>query len=414
MFYDLNVPWSATDAQLPRTLAFLDELGYNVVALNHTISGKLPAQISCPIPDPLPYKDLPVKLEIRRRVTLTLTDSYQNARLAELARAYDILAVRPVDERTLQLACGSLDCDIISLDLTQRFPFYFRYKMLSEAIRSGKRFELCYSQGLLGDTSARRNLISNATQLIRASRGRGLIISSEAKAAVGCRGPWDAINLATIWGLGQERGFEAMSKEARNVVVTAQLKRTSYRGVIDVVYGGEKPAPVEKNDEQKPESSKSKNKQPAVVNGQKRKAEALGTDPTEVAEQLISKREAKRRAKQARLSAGDGEKGTATESAIIQPTAPNGQKRKAEALGSDDPKATRKAKEARVDAAEGDTDIVSANTAAVHPPSNGQKHMEGVLGSQHAETNAKGARLDAANIEGDALPGSAEVATSAT
>ena len=42
MFYDLNVPWTPQDAQLPRTLAFLQELGYNVVALNHTISGKLP------------------------------------------------------------------------------------------------------------------------------------------------------------------------------------------------------------------------------------------------------------------------------------------------------------------------------------------------------------------------------------
>lgn len=47
MFYDLNVPYAANDAQLPRTLAFLSELGYNVVALNHSISGKLPAQIVC-------------------------------------------------------------------------------------------------------------------------------------------------------------------------------------------------------------------------------------------------------------------------------------------------------------------------------------------------------------------------------
>jgi hypothetical protein len=45
MFYDLNVAWSASDSQLPRTLAFLDELGYNVVALNHTISGKLPTTL---------------------------------------------------------------------------------------------------------------------------------------------------------------------------------------------------------------------------------------------------------------------------------------------------------------------------------------------------------------------------------
>jgi len=45
MFYDLNIPYVANDAHLPRTLAFLSELGYGVVALNHTIIGKLPAQM---------------------------------------------------------------------------------------------------------------------------------------------------------------------------------------------------------------------------------------------------------------------------------------------------------------------------------------------------------------------------------
>ncbi|KAK3621376.1 RNA-binding RNA processing protein rpp1 [Elasticomyces elasticus] len=305
MFYDLNVPYAQGDATLPRTLAFINELGYNVVALNHSIAGKLPAQISCAIPDPLPFKDLPPKLEIRRRVTLTLTESYQNARLAELARAYNILAVRPIDERTLQLACGSLDCDIISLDLTQRLPFYFKFKMLSEAVKSGKRLELCYSQGVLGDSSARRNLISNATQLIRASRGRGLIISSEAKAAVGCRGPWDAINLATIWGLAQDRGFEAMSKEARGVVVSAQLKRTGYRGVIDMVYGGEKPALSEIAGQ----GSAVKGKQQVP----KRKA-----DDGEAVEKPISKREAKRRKHEARMSGGTNP-GTSNRDGPTQP-----------------------------------------------------------------------------------------------
>jgi len=238
-------------------------------------------------------------------VTLTLTESYQNARLAELAKAYDILAVRPIDERSLQLACSSLECDIISLDLSQRIGFYFKFKMLSEAIKSGKRFEICYSQGLMGDSSARRNLISNATQLIRASRGRGLIISSEAKAAVGCRGPWDAVNLATVWGLSQERGFEAVSKEARSVVVTAQLKRTGYRGVIDVVYGGEKPEVV-KEIEQGKESGKAKQKQ-AAVNGQKRKAQEDVDGGAETGEQPISKREAKRRAKKARMAGAEAD-----------------------------------------------------------------------------------------------------------
>jgi ribonuclease P/MRP protein subunit RPP1 len=45
MFYDLNLPWSANDPNLTKTLAFSQELGYNVVALNHTMSGKLPTDL---------------------------------------------------------------------------------------------------------------------------------------------------------------------------------------------------------------------------------------------------------------------------------------------------------------------------------------------------------------------------------
>lgn len=48
MFYDLNVQWtSAKDPELPRTLAFLAELGYNIVALNYSITGKFPTDLVC-------------------------------------------------------------------------------------------------------------------------------------------------------------------------------------------------------------------------------------------------------------------------------------------------------------------------------------------------------------------------------
>ena len=109
-----------------------------------------------------------------------------------------------------------------------------------------------------------------------------------------CRGPWDVVNLAAVWGLGQERGFEAVSKECRNVVVTAGLKRTSYRGVVDVVYGGEKPAAVVEGE--KEEGGKGEGKE--AVNGQKRKADII-----ESAEKPLSKRQMKRQAHQARLAA---------------------------------------------------------------------------------------------------------------
>ena len=210
-----------------------------------------------------------------------------------------------MDEKTLQLACGSLDCDIISLDLSQRFQFHFKFKTLSEAIKLGKKIEICYGQGLLGDSQGRRNLISNVTQLIRATRARGLIISSEAKAAVACRGPWDAINLAAVWGLGQEKGYEAMTKEARNAVVGAQLKRTSFRGVVNVVYGGEKPTPEAKAAiVEQGKAVKQKAANDKAANGQKRKSDALGTDTNDSSSSVpMSKTQQKKRAKKEKMEA---------------------------------------------------------------------------------------------------------------
>ncbi|KAF2723209.1 PHP domain-like protein [Polychaeton citri CBS 116435] len=307
MFYDLNIPYIPNDAGLVRTLNFSHEVGFNVVALNHTITGNLPTDLTSIIPDTSSIGGIPSGLNVRRRVTLVLTEPLQNARLGELARNYDMLALRPTDEKTLQLACGSYDCDIISLDLTRRFPFPFKFKTFGEAISAGKRIELCYSQGIMGDSQARRNLISNATQIIRATRARGLIMSSEAKSAIGVRGPWDVVNLAAVWGLGQERGFEGITKETRNLVANSQLKRSGFRGVIDIVYGGEKPVREGQQIDGKSVQGKTKQQTP---NGQKRKAEDPAihdVDDIATEEKPLSNREKKRRAKKAKLAPIEGD-----------------------------------------------------------------------------------------------------------
>ncbi|KAI9701640.1 MAG: hypothetical protein M1820_006411 [Bogoriella megaspora] len=239
MFYDLNVRWTPNESELQKSLAFSAELGYNVVALNHNLSGKLPADIVNPIPSPLPFVS-PTALAILRRCTLTLTDPFPNSRIPALQSAYDLLAIRPLDESTFFSACANLECDIISLDLAKRLQFILKFRTIRLAIERGVKFEICYSPGVLAnDASARRNLISNATQLIRATRGRGLVVSSEAGRAVGLRAPWDVVNLCAVWGLGPERGMEAVGKLARSVVVSAKMRRSSYRGIIDIVYGGE-------------------------------------------------------------------------------------------------------------------------------------------------------------------------------
>lgn len=276
-------------------------MGYNTVALDHTIKGKVPATITNQIPLPLTLA-VPPSLRILRRCTLQLSDPGQNHRLSSLASNYDLFAIRPTTEKALQQACQSLECDIISLDLSTRFSFYFKIKTLQSALMRGIKIEICYAPGIINSDggASRRNLISNAAQLIRATRGRGVVISSEAKRALACRGPADVINLAVMWGLGNERGTEAIGREARSVVLQAEMKRRSYQGVVDVIYGGDRPSkPVDA------ESKKSERQEKG-----KRKVEVLEAgDPEIVTPKPPSKREQKRQAKKARLEAAKAVEG---------------------------------------------------------------------------------------------------------
>lgn len=114
--------------------------------------------------------------------------------------------------------------------------------MIGSALERGIKFEICYGHGIYSsDEGARRNLMQNASGLVRSSRGRGLVISSEAQSAIGCRSPYDIINLATLWGLKQDVATEAVTDAARKVVAAAQLRKRSFKGAITLVQGYEKP-----------------------------------------------------------------------------------------------------------------------------------------------------------------------------
>jgi ribonuclease P/MRP protein subunit RPP1 len=308
-FHDLNIPYTSDHASLSHTLAFHAELGYMVVAIAISLpdkSGKLPAT-----PPPVSITNLEIPKSITKvltRATLTIADATNNHRLTQFSPTYNLLALRPTDEKTLQLCCTSLECDLISLDLSQRLGYPLKFKTVSSALQRGIRFEICYSPAIQssGNSEARRNLISGAGQLIRATRGRGMILSSEARNALGVRAPYDVMNLTHIWGLGQERGKEALCEESAKVVRLAGMKRTSFRGVIDIVDDG---APKKQGTMATTNAKDAGKAQADKNNGVKRKASALSipTAPNSTTqsseEKPLSNREKKRRAKKAKLEA---------------------------------------------------------------------------------------------------------------
>lgn len=163
------------------------------------------------------------------------------------------------------------------------------------AVNRGVRFEICYAQGMgvggSGSAEQRRNFISNVVGIVRATKGRGLVVSSGAGDVLGVRGPADVLNLLGVWGLGRERGVEGMGCNPRGVVVNEGLKRRSFRGVVDVVEGGER-AVVQLNKEGVEAAASGSGTQSAGKKEKgkgKRVAEQEGVDGTPV-----SKRQAKR------------------------------------------------------------------------------------------------------------------------
>lgn len=325
-FHDLNVCYTNNAAVSSQTLALLAELEYRVVALSISITSKLPSD--------LPKVDLktikvPNSLTVLSRLTLTINDNAQNHRINSLSNFYDLVAVRPTDDKTFALCCSSLECDLISFDFSSRVNFPIKFKTVASALQRGVRFEICYSPGIVGGNDARRNLISGAAALIRATRGRGIILSSEASSALGLRGPWDVINLANVWGLSQERGKEAICEEAGRVVTLASIKRISFRGVVNVIADGSNEVEISPEEEVEnlhdtpdisldlPQVTVVPSKTPNAAKAKRKASQASlhesqstsATLPQQTSAQTLSKREQKRQAKKARLmrAAGGGQ-----------------------------------------------------------------------------------------------------------
>ncbi len=221
------------------------------------------------------------------------------------------------------------------------------------AVNRGVRFEVCYSQVLQGpapahvlgpkgakggssgqvgnagagvDARARAAFIGNVSSLIRATGGRGIVISSEARSVLGLRGPADVINLLHVWGLPTDRATEGLGVLPRGVVINEGLRRSGFRGVVDIVgvadrvqvdvemgEDGDGSAEATSGIAQGNEGKKNKNQEMNGPRGKKRKSgddvETLATGG-EGEEQPMSKRQAKKlRAALRKKQAEDGTTG---------------------------------------------------------------------------------------------------------
>jgi ribonuclease P/MRP protein subunit RPP1 len=80
------------------------------------------------------------------------------------------------------------------LDLGSRLPFRIKNGPVNLAITRGMYFEIRYAPAIR-DQNSRKNLIANAMALVKVTKGKNLILTSEAAAALEIRAPHDIVNL---------------------------------------------------------------------------------------------------------------------------------------------------------------------------------------------------------------------------
>ncbi|XP_062509357.1 ribonuclease P protein subunit p30-like [Corticium candelabrum] len=171
-------------------------------------------------------------LNVYTRLTAVLSEqSHIQVLSQDAAKSYDLVAVQPQTDKLFRQCCGSLDIDIIALDMTQRLPFYLRPPQVRQATDRGIHFEILYSP-MIADSTARRHIISTARDLVNLTKGKNIIISSGAAKPIKLRGPYDIINLGLLFGLNEGVARKAILDNCRATLLHARVRNATAKGVV--------------------------------------------------------------------------------------------------------------------------------------------------------------------------------------
>ena len=140
--------------------------------------------------------------------------------------SYDLVAALPADAEGLRRILSVAEAvDIVSLDLSGgRPPVPLTPEILRPVLAAGLVLEVAYAPAIR-DATFRRFFIANTVALLRATRGKGVLLTSGALTALELRGPGDAAALAALAGLNEAQAREAMRDTAAAVCAHAVRRR---------------------------------------------------------------------------------------------------------------------------------------------------------------------------------------------
>ncbi|KAG1826895.1 RNase P subunit p30-domain-containing protein [Suillus subaureus] len=239
-------------------LDLLEHLGYTVIAFNQSVNKKIDPKTHVNILDEL-LKQLRARpgTVFLKRLTIVLdNDSEKGFGLTNantsLVEPYDVIALLPTTSATFSLAClthslpSPLTAHIIALPLTlPRLPFQLKHTLVRTAIKNGTVFEINYAGAIGGESDAslstfgvsdtgvsgKRNWWAAAREVVRVTKGKGIIVSGGVASEADYRGPKDIANLLTLLDLAQNLAHDASVAVPKSLILRAQARKI-YRAVL--------------------------------------------------------------------------------------------------------------------------------------------------------------------------------------
>lgn len=254
VFSDLCVSWSEENNKVEEKVKQLIRLGYKLFAVNNVFThpakpkGKKEKSQQKPLTPPLkillPEEKLKIhyygtitntgeKLKQLSRLTMIFSEADQIHTLQSAdVQAYDLLAVQPTTEKLFHMACGTLDIDIISVNMMEQMPFRYKRPSLNMAVERGVFFEIQYGP-MIRDREACKNIIANVQMLLEVGKGKNLILSSGCENPLDIRGPYDVTALGLMLGLSEAKAKQALSTNCNSVLLHAAARKAG-RSVVSI------------------------------------------------------------------------------------------------------------------------------------------------------------------------------------
>ena len=178
------------------------------------------------------------KIKILSRLTVELNeqkDIFQITKSNEIFKKFDILAIKPKNDKILEnILMSEINCDIITIDLYDKFSFMSKKKLFQTSVNKGMFFEVEYGK-FITDNESRSNYISNFILLNNVLKGKNLIFSSGADNLFMQRNPEDIITiLETIFDIKKEQAFKMVTENPIKAILKGK-QRKLYKTTLDIV-----------------------------------------------------------------------------------------------------------------------------------------------------------------------------------